>query len=108
MYFAGMDKMVQHAKPENINGFTDLLMWCNTVSKGWFVVMTLISLWFITFLQLKRVQNNRVSLIASSFFTAMISSLFWILGVLTLNHFIICLAVLALVMASAKWMDRGY
>ena len=100
--------MVTHTEPGNFNGFTDWLIWANTISKGWFTLMALLSIFFIAFLQMKRVTNNRVALTSSGFFTSMLAMLLWILNVLTLNHFIIVLAVFALIMATAKWVDKGY
>ena len=100
--------MVQHTAPTNVGGFTELLIWANTFSKGWFVVMALISLYFISFLQLKKVTNNRVALTSTSFFVGVVATFFWVLNVFTFNHMIVIIAILGLIMATAKWTDKGY
>ena len=68
--------------PSNITGIYDLVVWCNSVTTGWFISAILIGLFAILFLSFKSYSTER-AFGAASFINMVLAILFGSIGLVS-------------------------
>jgi len=78
-----------YAYPIEVNKFSDLFVWANTVTDGLFGIGLLLLLFLIIFISTIQFESKKAFAI-SSWLTWLFCSLFWALGVVSGREFFIC------------------
>jgi len=100
-----------YADPTSINltsGILDLLIYLNTVTKGWFLNMTLISIYLVLLSSYYLAKRDLTGGLAiSGFATFIIALLFWLSGWLSIYIFLIVIAI-AIIGVLALMLDNKF